>query len=162
MPPRVESDERSISAHAYDVTGRDEVARGAENVDDDAAAALGHHLVDLSRQIDVAEYLEVPGLSPACLVDLLQATARHGASIVHENVDIATGLSERSKGNTCDPDPLGRDRFWDTFCEVGSLDMQLARRTWQAADKIIIETEAAPYEPKVAHRHGCSRECVAK
>jgi hypothetical protein len=66
------------------------------------------------------------------------------------------------KGNTWDPDPLGRHRFWDTFCGVGSLDMQLARRTWQAVDKIIIETEAAPYEPKVAHRHSCSRECVAK
>jgi hypothetical protein len=48
-------------------------------------------------QIDVAEDLEVPGLTPACLVDLLDRAAGNGAGIVDEDVDLGKVAREPAR-----------------------------------------------------------------
>ena len=47
-----------------------------------------HRPVDLAREVDAAEHLEVPGAPPFLLVDLEQRAARNAAGAVDQNVDV--------------------------------------------------------------------------
>jgi hypothetical protein len=51
----------------------------------------------MTAEIDVAEHLEVPGVTPAGLVDRLQVAGRNGAGIVHQDVDVGTGRRQRPR-----------------------------------------------------------------
>jgi hypothetical protein len=70
----------------------------ARNVDDDAAAALAHAVVDFAREVDGAEELEIPGLAPALLVDLEQGAARNGARAIDQDIELTACRGERLHG----------------------------------------------------------------
>ena len=47
-----------------------------------------HGFIKRAGHVDVAKHLEVPGLTPARVADFGQASARDGAGVVHQNVDV--------------------------------------------------------------------------
>mgnify|MGYP007034010325 CR=1 FL=1 len=62
-----------------------------QHVDDNAAATRLHARIDRAAHVDVAEYFQVPRLTPPFLVDRLQVAGRNGPGIIHQNVDVMTG-----------------------------------------------------------------------
>src|SRR4029079_6728475 len=71
-----EHDQSRVRGTAGDVVGVRAVSRQADDVDDDAAAPLTHGAVDLAREIDATEHLEVPGPAPPFLVDVKEVPPR--------------------------------------------------------------------------------------
>ncbi len=51
-----------------------------------------HLRVDRAREVDVAEHLQIPGVTPGRLVDLVDRTARNIAGIVDEDIDVGSIL----------------------------------------------------------------------
>src|SRR5581483_7722702 len=92
-----EGHERGIGTAAGNVVRVHALAGTADDVDDDAAA-LRLHLREVgAREIDVAEDLEVPGLAPTRLVDLLDGATGNGAGVVDENVDVGKVTREPAR-----------------------------------------------------------------
>ncbi len=60
-------------------------------------AARFHLGVDRAGEVDIAEHLQLPGVTPGGLVDLVDRAARNIAGIVDENVDVGGIL--RKPGN---------------------------------------------------------------
>src|SRR5258705_9026593 len=71
-----ERHQRGVAGAAADVIGVELFAGGADVVDDDAMATRLHLGVDRAGQIDIAEHLQLPGVTPGRLVDLVDRTAR--------------------------------------------------------------------------------------
>src|SRR5204863_277186 len=78
-----ESGEAGVGGGAADVLERMALARHADDVDDDAALARLHARIELARQVDEAEDLELPRVAPFRLVERLEragpANAKHGS-----------------------------------------------------------------------------------
>src|SRR5688572_20338930 len=89
-----ERDQRSIAGGAGDVARAMVLPCRADHVDDHARSALAHALVDLSRQVEEAEDLEVPGLAPFLVGQLGEGSLRDRAGIVHQHVHVAAFLPQ--------------------------------------------------------------------
>src|SRR5205823_9751914 len=76
--------ERGVAHAAGDIVGIGALTGGADHADDHALAALGHAGEIRTREVDVAEDLEVPGLAPGLAVDLFQRAARDAAGVVDQ------------------------------------------------------------------------------
>src|SRR5687768_11787646 len=87
--------ERRVAARARDVVGPVALAGDADHVDDHAGASLAHALIDLPREVDESEYLQVPRVPPRLVIDLRETAAWNGACIVHQYVHAAASLSQR-------------------------------------------------------------------
>ena len=51
-------------------------------------------------EVDITEHLQLPGVAPGCLINLLKRSARNVAGIVDENVD-AGGLARQPMQVIC-------------------------------------------------------------
>ena len=89
-----ERHQRGVAGAAADVIGVEFFAGGADVVDDDAVAARLHLRVDRAGEVDVAEHLQLPGVTPGRLVDLVDRAAGNIAGIVDEDVDVGGVLDE--------------------------------------------------------------------
>src|SRR5439155_26773000 len=89
--------QRGVAGAAADIIGVEFFAGGADVVDDDAVTARLHLGVDQPGQIDEAENLELPGVTPVRLVDLVDRAAGNIAGIVNENVDVGRIAGEAGK-----------------------------------------------------------------
>src|SRR5438876_6492008 len=76
-----ECHQRGVAGAAADVIGIELLAGGADVIDDDAVAARSHLGIDRAGEIDVAEHLQLPGVTPGGLVDLVDRAARNIAGI---------------------------------------------------------------------------------
>src|SRR5262249_7061197 len=63
-------------------------AGGADVVDDHPAAARLHLRIDRAGEVDVAEHLQLPGVAPGRLIDLVDRAAGNVAGVVDEDVDV--------------------------------------------------------------------------
>jgi hypothetical protein len=109
LPPsaRVKRHQRGVAGAAADVVGVELFAGRADVVDDDAVPARLHLRIDRAGEVDVAEHLQLPGVTPGRLVDLVDRAARDVAGIVDEDVDIGGFLDE-----PCDVLALRRSTTW--------------------------------------------------
>src|SRR6266849_3969807 len=86
--------QRGVAGAAADIIGVELFPGGADVVDDHAMSARFHLRVDRAGEVDIAEHLELPGVTPCRLVDLVDRAARDIAGIVDEDVDIGSILRE--------------------------------------------------------------------
>src|SRR5207248_7442733 len=77
-----------VAGAATDVIGIELFAGGADVVDDNAVAARLHLSVDRAGEVDIAEHLQFPGVTPGRLIDLVHRAARNITGIVDEDVDV--------------------------------------------------------------------------
>lgn len=77
-----------------DIAGRRPIAGAADDVDDDPVAPCPHRRIMGAAQIDVAEDLEVPGLAPGGVVDLVDGAAWDRPGVVDQNVDAGGCLGQ--------------------------------------------------------------------
>src|ERR1051325_8349338 len=70
-------DEPRVRRRAADLFVRMALARHADDVDDDAALARLHARIELARQVDEAEYFQLPGVPPLRFVDRVNRAARN-------------------------------------------------------------------------------------
>src|SRR5262249_50687566 len=89
-----EGHERGVASAPGDVVEIVVLSRGADVVDDHAAAPRLHALVNEARQVDVAEDLELPAVSPRFLAELAEPTGGNVAGVVDEDIDVCSGLRE--------------------------------------------------------------------
>src|ERR1700682_2770620 len=89
-----ERHQRGIAGAAADVIGVELFPRSADVVDDHAMPARFHLRVDLAGEVDVAEHLQLPGVTPGRFVDLVDRTARNIAGIVDKDVDVGGILDQ--------------------------------------------------------------------
>src|SRR5262249_54097913 len=83
-----EGHEGGIARAPRDVVRIETLAGGADVVDDHTVAARLHRRVDQSRQVDVAEDLQVPRPAPGCAVDGMKTPTGNVAGVVHQDVDM--------------------------------------------------------------------------
>src|SRR6202790_2038683 len=83
-----------IAGTAADVIGVEFFAGSTDVVDDHAMAAGFHLRVDRAGEVDVAEHLQLPGVTPGRLIDLVDRTAGNIAGIVDENIDVGGVLHQ--------------------------------------------------------------------
>jgi hypothetical protein len=69
-------------------------AGGTDVVDDLTMATRLHGGVDDAGEIDVAEDLELPGMSPGCLVDFFERAAGNVAGVVHQHIDACSHFAQ--------------------------------------------------------------------
>ena len=86
--------QRGVAGAAADIVGVELLAGRADVVDDHAAAARLHLGIDGAGEVDVAEHLQFPGMTPGCFVNLVNRAAGNVAGIVDENVDVGGVLRQ--------------------------------------------------------------------
>src|SRR6202051_2207087 len=89
-----ERHQRGIAGAAADIIGVELLAGNADIVDDHAMAARFHLRIDRAGEVDISEYLELPGVTPGRLVDLVDRAAWNIAGIVDEDVDVGSLLHQ--------------------------------------------------------------------
>ena len=89
-----ERHQRGVAGAAADIVGVEFFAGRADVVDDDAVPARLHLRIDRAGEVDVAEHLQLPGVTPGRLVDLVDRAARDVAGIVDEDVDVGGVLDK--------------------------------------------------------------------
>src|SRR5260370_6185848 len=92
-----ECHDRGIAGAAADIVCVEPFAGGADVVDDETVSACLHLRVDRAGEVDIAERLEVPGVTPGRLVDLVERAAGNVAGIVDEDVDVGGILRKSCK-----------------------------------------------------------------
>src|SRR5882762_599655 len=70
------------------------LCRHADDVDDHTVLPRLHARVELAREIDEAEDLELPRVAPFRLVERLDRAAGDVAGVVHQDVDVRAVLGE--------------------------------------------------------------------
>ena len=80
--------ERRIAGNATDIFRIVGLRGITGDVDDHARTARFHQRIEGAAHIDVSEDLQIPRLAPGLLVNVEKCSARDGAGIVHENIDM--------------------------------------------------------------------------
>src|SRR5262249_22260052 len=84
-----ERDQSGIAGRAGEIVVVELLRREADDVDDHARTARLHAAIEFAAHVDVSEDLQLPGLTPARVVELEQVAFRDRAGIVDQNVDRA-------------------------------------------------------------------------
>src|ERR1043166_2158158 len=93
-----ERHQRRIAAGTRDEFGPIALAGEADDVDDNARTALAHARINLAREVDVTEDLQVPGPPPRVRTDLIDPRPADRAGIVDDDIDVAACPAQREHG----------------------------------------------------------------
>src|SRR5262245_4671544 len=89
-------DQASIGDAATDVIGHRPFAGVSDDIDDHPAAAPAHCGINLAREVDTAEQLQIPALQPGLLIHHVDAAGANGAGTIDQYIDSLRSLGQRA------------------------------------------------------------------